>query len=559
MFNQLVVKGIFCFCLAFLFSTLSVSFVCAAEPWGNDPGHNHVRDAKNLPGELTSATTLWRYDSLTKHQYPMPTIVGDKCLIYGDAAGNPDPFYRAGAAMTCRDLRDGTEIWRLMVPPKGGGRNAFGICGVPVVEDNRIYVLANFDIVCVDLNGLSDGNDGMKNELEFLRERQRGNKSDFPEELPEGLADIIWVYDLVPLGVQVQDSSSCSVIKVGNQIWVSTAHEIGSESRVYDPQQDPPHIVVMDAETGEMIARDDMNVPIVFHGEWSSPSAITVNGETAVLFGDGYGILHAFKIPEPSDDGEPVILEEYWQMDLNLPENRVNDDGQRIVYTLDLRIKYKYPKDYFVNTEKYYHFGWDPGVDDDENLKKVGQPYGNMAKGQEAEVLGPSEIISMPAVVDNRIYIGIGRDRAYGLDKGKGRFLCLEVEDVKKQPAIRWEDREVGRTQSTASIVDGLCYVADGFSNLNCWDADTGELVYRYDLEDSRGIRERSQMVADGKIFIANDRKQMKVIKAGREPILLGETRIKADAATVEAVDGLVLVVTHRDVTLYGKKEYLPE
>jgi len=165
----------------------------------------------------------------------------------------------------------------------------------------------------------------------------------------------------------------------------------------------------------------------------------------------------------------------------------------------------------------------------------------------------------MPAVVGNRIYLGIGRDRAYGLSMAKGRFMCLELRDVKLPPEILWEDRDVGRTQCTASIADGLCYVADGFGNLNCWDADTGEVKYRYDLEARRGIRERSQMVADGKIYVGNERKQMKVLKAGPEPILLGESRLKSDAATIDAVDGLVLVVTHRSIGLYGDKSALSE
>ncbi|MFW5864357.1 MAG: hypothetical protein ACOCVT_02785, partial [bacterium] len=43
-----------------------------AEAWGNDPGHNHVREAKNLPDRLSSETLIWQVDTGAKHQFPMP-------------------------------------------------------------------------------------------------------------------------------------------------------------------------------------------------------------------------------------------------------------------------------------------------------------------------------------------------------------------------------------------------------------------------------------------------------------------------------------------------------
>jgi hypothetical protein len=314
-------------------------------------------------------------------------------------------------------------------------------------------------------------------------------------------------------------------------------------------------MVVLDSETGKLIARDDMSVPIIFHGEWSSPSLIEVDGKKAIVFPDGYGVLHCLAMPEANADGSPVILKEYWTLDLNPKEYRYLDDGREIVYTLDKRIDYKYPEDYYTNTDKYYMYDAEPAPEDAPAYKK-NQGFSNkgIADGGHETIIGPCEVISMPAVVGNRIYVGIGRDGAYGLSRAKGRFVCIEVEDVEKEPKILWEDREIGRTQCTASIHDGLVYVADGHGQLNCYEADTGEVVYRLDL-DSKGIKERSQIIVDDKIYLCTQKKMMKVFKTGRTPSLLAESRLREECATIDATDGKIVVVTPREVYMYSSKD----
>ncbi|MFW5829404.1 MAG: PQQ-binding-like beta-propeller repeat protein [Planctomycetota bacterium] len=516
-----------------------------------------VRQASDLPVHLNEETLIWSVETGAKHQYPMPTIVGDVCLIGGDGRGNPEPWHAKGGTLSCRQLSDGAERWRLMVPEGGYGPATYGTCGVPVVQGDRVYVMSMHDVFCLDLDGLADGNDGMQDELSILTRRPAKFEDGEPTSLPDWAADVIWHYDLKQFNIKVQDATSCSVIVVDDQVWVSTANEIGSESRVYAEHEGKPHMVVLNKHDGSLIARDAMDVPIIFHGEWSSPSLIEVDGERAVIFPDGYGVLHAFAIPVPAADGAPVILEEYWQYDCNLPEWRHMPDGREIVYTLDARLDYKYPAEYYSNPDRYYLYNDDevPSKDGDNHS---GFSRGNKprADGSHESVRGPDEIISMPAIVGNRIYIGIGRDGSYGLGRHSGRFLCLEVADVRQPPHLLWQDLEVGRTQCTASISDGLVYLADGFGMLNCWDAETGEVQYRFDLE-SRGIKERSQLLADDKIYICDNKGTMKVIAAGPEPQLLAEDKIGHHCGTIEAVDGLVLVATSREVLLYGDRARL--
>ncbi len=341
---------------------LMLTGLASAEPWGNDPSHNMVLDAKNLPIEFNEETLIWEIKTGTRHQFPMPTIVGDMALVGSDSGFQPEgPWRKAknhGGAFTCYDMKDGALLWRLLVQQPGYGMGTYGMCGTPVVDGDRVYLQIMEEIVCLDLNGLADGNDGIQNELELMTRKpfEPAEGESVPTELPEWSADIIWHFSQSQYDISVQDATCTSVIEVDGMLWVSTANEIGNRSRSHNPEANKPHILVLDKETGKLIARDDMDVPIVFHGEWSSPSLVTVKGEKTVVFPDGYGVIHAFKIPKRSEDGSVVMLEEYWTFDINLPENRYHPDGRELIYTLDKRLAYKYPEDYYTNNEKYYMF-----------------------------------------------------------------------------------------------------------------------------------------------------------------------------------------------------------
>ncbi len=545
---------------------LPASIFAREMSWANRTDRNMIREAHNVPVEFTEENLVWELDTNTSNQYPMPVILQEYgvALTAGEI-GIEDPAWEPhvhrGGEVVCRRLSDGSVIWRAAVPDmsRPGG---FGVCGTPVVKDERVYYLSAFHVMCLDLRGMTNGNQGIqeKEEWELLtRDRSWSDRDTFdpPKELPEWAADVIWYYSFKDGELSVQDATCATPLVFDGQVWIATANEMGYEARgaveknkkreTYGqpiPFDDHPRLLVLDVETGKLIAEDNMQVPVVWHGEWSSPTLLEVNGEKCVLFGDGYGLLHGLAVPTPSPDGEPVTLEEYWVWDMNPPEWRGDEQGRRHPYKLDERLEFKYPPSWHQDETKWIQLEErDPLID------------------------GPSELIAMPVVVGNRVYVGIGRDWNYaggvfpkhrdvspaggrGFRRfGGGRFMCLEFDDVKNPPRVRWEDRDVGRTQSNASVKDGLVYVSDFAGFLNCWDADTGEVVYKYDIRAS--VKERSQLVTDGKIYVSNDRNELLVIKAGREPELLGEHRFRHHIATVEVADNLLLAVTAGEAFLY--------
>ena len=560
--------------------------------WAAAPGRNMVLAAEDVPVDLTEDNLLWEIRSGTTHQYPMPAIVGDKVLIGGNGRGNPDAYWgravRRGGSLVCRRLSDGEQVWRLVSPDKHR-QGGFGVCGSPIVEGDRVYVHSVHQVYCLDMNGLADGNQGAQNELQIMMQSpyQHVEGEPRPTEPPEWAADVIWHFSFAHMGVQVQDAISSTPLMIGGQIWIATANEMGSQARGrrdretgdWKPPEPAPHLLVLDKETGRLIAKDDMDVPIVWHGEWSSPSAVTVDGETIVIFGDGYGMLHGFALPEPSGNEEPAILEELWQFDLNPREYRYEERGREHPYSLDTRLIHKYPLDWLKDTEKwiappeewaeYRESGEDLKSYKDLPLDEVKFRWRNAPELEgPGKDDGPSELIAMPVVVGNRVYLGIGRDynysggnvpegREYVDERGRprkfglGRFMCLEFDDVKQAPRLVWEDSDLGHVQANASVHNGLVYVSDLAGFLNCWDAETGEVVYKADVGAS--VRERSQMVTDGKIYVANDVHELRVLKAGRKPELLATNEMKRHMATPCPADGVLVLATPRQVFAYGK------
>src|SRR5690606_8402109 len=95
------------------------------------------------------------------------------------------------------DEKSGDFLWQLVVPKLGAGKvndwEFLGICSSPEVEGNRIYIVTNrCEVLCLDVNGQADGNDGpFKDEGAYMA---GPGKDAFPVGPRD--ADIVWRYDM---------------------------------------------------------------------------------------------------------------------------------------------------------------------------------------------------------------------------------------------------------------------------------------------------------------------------------------------------------------------------
>ena len=99
-----------------------------------------------------------------------------------------------------------------------------GICSSAAVEGDKVYVVTNrCEVVCLDINGFANGNDGpFKDEASYIRPKG------MPDELNVKIdADIIWMYDMRDeLGVFPHNVTSSSPVIVNDNIYIATSNGV---------------------------------------------------------------------------------------------------------------------------------------------------------------------------------------------------------------------------------------------------------------------------------------------------------------------------------------------
>src|SRR5690606_13138331 len=109
-------------------------------------------------------------------------------------------------------------------------------------------------------------------------------------------------------------------------------------------------------------------------------------------------------------------------------------------------------------------------------------------------------------------YAVIGQDPEHG--GGVGALTCIDPTKGTGQDASVWQFKEIGRSISRPSMVDGLLYIADYAGKLYCLDAVTCQKDWEHDtLSHIWG----STTVVDGKVFLGNEDGELAILKAGKE------------------------------------------
>jgi outer membrane protein assembly factor BamB len=423
-------------------------------------------------------------------------------------------------ALLCLRQDTGELDWQMAfdVPVKPGGRSSrYGLCSPPVVEGNRLYlVTAGGVAVCMDVEGMANGNDGPFQD-ELKGERFQELTEEQVEDLRPGFGDIIWFRDIVgEFDIRLHDAYAGRVLLHGDHLWIPTSHAEGETNDLAylcpgkevlrkGPRK---NMVVLDKNTGEVIAVDDLTVHEVYHGQWSSPTLGVVDGKDQVYYGDGYGILHAFEPPDPGVEGVQM-LETIWSYDANPRDYRFKD-GYEILYE---------------------------------------GPRGDTV-GQND---GPSEIISKAVFHKGRVYCAIGRDDRASWPEGhpKGMLHCIDptLEGDVTGRATLWTAR-IGRTMCTPVIKDDMLFIGDFTGMFYCFDATTGEKLWEHELDSYMLFS--SAIVADGKVYLGTRRGQFYVFAAAHEKQLLHKLDTRADTVTPTAVDGMVFAPNMRYLRAYS-------
>ena len=546
--KKLTAPGLAALLLAF---SVADGIRAADQPrWGVQYSRNMVSDETNLPesfeagdrdaqtGDIDLKTTKnvkWVV-KLGGQTNGSPVVAGGKVFVGTNNDAPRDPRVQGDrGVLMCFDEKSGEFLWQLAVPKmyeiKYSDWHYVGISSPPVIEGDRAYLVSNrCEVLCLDVEGMANGNQGSQGEAQYMipkfgLEGERLNVEETPggggrddsfaerratvEETPDGvttntkIADIVWKYDMVAeSGVSPHNASNCAILMHGDYLYVCTSNGVEwTHSRVAKP--DAPTVVVIDKNTGRRVARDDFNLGVnIIHGQWSSPALYEVDGRTLIVLGTGNnGAIYGFEALPPG----------------------LGEDPERTVKTV-------------------WHFKGHPLNQEQDN---VPIDFGFATQSY--------EVTSMPVIYKNRVYIGITQDPWH---TGKtGWFVCLDgtKEGDITRTGLKWRYDDIAKTISTASIHDGLVYIADFDGILHCLDAETGECYWKHDA--GKPIW-GSTLVADGKVYLGSGRRLLWVLKAGKNLEVINRIRMRDRVFTTPtAANGTLYVATEKHLYAIGKEE----
>jgi outer membrane protein assembly factor BamB len=394
-----------------------------------DAPPQRASNARFLPADPGNVEPLWEL-KLGSHQYSIPTVDRGRIYVAANDAGFERPGFKptGGGVVLCVDQATGKPIWRLpspryfagVKPPYHFDQWNCGICSGPVVDGDRVFVVGSRgEILCLDREGQANGNQGP-----FMDELSYMGITRIPDARLESTdGDILWSYNLITeLGVVLHDVCGSTLLLEGDFLYACTSNGIDDRHDKI-PRPDAPSVIVLDRQTGRLVAQDDVKIGRrMLHCNWSSPVAGRVHGQTRIFFGGADGILYAFEPPAASPAAGVQMLKNVWSYDCNPPDFRMRD-GQPV-------------------------------------------PYSTHSKNSPD---GPSEIIGTPVLHRGRLYVAIGQSPIHGV--GRGCLSCVDAATGKRV----WASELVERTLATAAIADGLLYLPDYTGNLHCFDADTGQ------------------------------------------------------------------------------------
>ena len=518
--------------------------------WGRTPQRNLSSDEKGLPSSFdlgpgkklpggeydpASARNLKWSAKLGMITCGSPVISGGKVFI-GTNNGTPrDAKYQGDyGILMCLEESSGRFLWMLPVPAfaRSGAISVLypnlGICSTPAVEGDKLFVVTSrCEVVCLDANGLGNGNRGpFRDESSYFA--RPASESLAPGVVREGTsyrmrpgepllevrrakhgvtlgpadADVIWHYDMMSdLSVWPHDAAASSVLVYEDLLFVCTGNGTDNTHRNI-PSPAGAALVAINKRTGAVVAVDDAEISRrALEGSWSSPVLAKVGGRALVVIGGPDGVCYAFDAsPAKSQAGKPGKLQKVWWFDCNPPGARFKD-----------RAHVKYPSP-----------------------------------------AGPSEIIATPVFYKDRIYVAIGQDTRHGV--APGMLCCIDANgagDITDSGRV-WQYDRIGRSLSTVSIADGLLYVADAGGAIHCLDAETGKAKW---VMETGTLTCGSTLVADGKVYVGTDKGELLILSAGPELKVLDKVNLHAPIHTTPAAaNGVLYVATDTHLFAFEEK-----
>jgi outer membrane protein assembly factor BamB len=448
-------------------------------------------------GDNAEADTKWEAEwlhwkaQLGTHAHGGPVVAGGRVYVGTNnqrarntrdtkkvADGEVEAIDRG--VLMCFDERTGKFLWQAVHDKLPGGNvndwPQIGIASSPAVIDDRLYYVSNqCRVVCLDVQGFANGNQGIKTE----------KYTDATD------ADIVWEYDMIrELKVFPHNLANCSPLVVGDRIFVCTTNGV-DEGHINIPAPDAPSLICLDRNTGKLLWKDASPGKNIMHAQWSNPT-FAPDPVPQVIHGQGDGWLRAF---------DPATGKLLWAFDGNRKgaKYELGGTGDKCDF-LGTPVVH--------NGRVYIGTGQDP-----EHFTGIAHLWCiDLKKAVEFGAKAPNRDVSteieLPPVkrADGTEMVPVRANQA------SAAVWVFGGEEKRK-----WAPRDFtfGRTMSTVAVVDDVVYAAEVHGYVHCLSAKTGELYWTC---DTRASIWSSPYYVDGKVLVTTDAGELYVLKHLKEP-----------------------------------------
>src|SRR5262249_30301105 len=160
------------------------------------------------------------------------------------------------------------------------------------VVGDRVYIVTNRgEAMCLDVNGMANGNDGpFKDEGPYLAGPGNPPLTPGPQD-----ADIIWRFDMrEELGVFPHNMTVCGPLVFGDRVVVTTSNGVDwTHTNIPNPKA--PCLVMLDRNTGKLLGEEASGVAArTLHSNWSSAAYGKTGNQELIIFGGGDGMCYGF-------------------------------------------------------------------------------------------------------------------------------------------------------------------------------------------------------------------------------------------------------------------------
>jgi outer membrane protein assembly factor BamB len=501
--------------------TLLLVFLCWASrlsaadapQWGEAWSRNMVSRERGLPHDFDpqSGRNVKWVAKLGNETHSTPVVANGRVYIGTNNSDPRDPKHQGDrGVLMCFEETSGRLLWQLVVPKREEDRfhdwpNS-GISSPATVEGDRVYIVSNRgEVMCLDVRGMANGNDGpFRNEGAHMVPRDTNGPIAAPMTPGPLDADILWLFDLTKgAGIWSHDAAHSSILIHGEHLYLNSGTGVdNTHKRIRTPEA--PSLVVFDKQTGRYLARDDERMaPNIFHCTWSAPSMGTVAGKTAIFFCGGNGVVYGFE-PLP---GQGMTT-------------RGGSSGDR---------------GSIRKLKKVFEFDFDPKA-----------PKTEVHRFNTNRRESPSNIFGMPVFDQGKLFVAGGGDIFWG--KNEAWLKCIDTTKGGNVTATAeaWSHPLGNHVLSTPAVFNGLVFIADCERKMHCVDARSGKVYWTHDIA---GQAWASPYVADGKVYLGTRSGNFYVWAAAKEKQILTERSLKVPiSATVTAANGVLYVATMQNL-----------